>query len=173
MFTPEKDNKQLKKKEKAPETPSCQGKLKELDFIASKKFKGARPGYAFKKGNKGLGYYVDVIPTSQISANKKKRRSGGARNKKQSPGGTPKQDPRALSSFGSEKKVRFGAILEKGHKASIKDLKRSVVTPKKSPPAQGVLKKSGETPSSGKSNKKKRRGTPHPIKKRFSSRDFM
>lgn len=87
MFTPEKDNKQLKKKEKAPETPSCQKKLKELDFIASKKFKGARPGYAFKKGNKGLGYYVDVIPTSQISANKKKRRSGGARNKKQSPGG--------------------------------------------------------------------------------------
>jgi ATP-dependent RNA helicase DDX5/DBP2 len=29
------------------------------EFIASKKFAGAKPGYYFKKGPKGVGYYVD------------------------------------------------------------------------------------------------------------------
>mmetsp|Transcript_86871 Transcript_86871/g.246280 ORF Transcript_86871/g.246280 Transcript_86871/m.246280 type:complete len:153 (+) Transcript_86871:62-520(+) len=29
-------------------------------FVAAPAFGGARPGYAFKKGNQGLGYYLDA-----------------------------------------------------------------------------------------------------------------
>jgi ATP-dependent RNA helicase DDX5/DBP2 len=32
------------------------------EFVASKKFSGARPGYVFKKGGMGVGYYVDHPP---------------------------------------------------------------------------------------------------------------
>lgn len=31
------------------------------NFEASDTFKGNRPGYVFKKGNRGLGYYLDSI----------------------------------------------------------------------------------------------------------------
>lgn len=31
------------------------------NFEASDTFKGNRPGYVFKKGNEGLGYYLDSI----------------------------------------------------------------------------------------------------------------
>ncbi|GAB4823853.1 hypothetical protein N2152v2_010899 [Parachlorella kessleri] len=34
-------------------------------FMPSKTFKGSRPGYAFKKGLKGLGYYLDEAPQAQ------------------------------------------------------------------------------------------------------------
>ena len=33
-----------------------------VDFLASKKFAGAKPGFVFKKGQKGLGYYLDRPP---------------------------------------------------------------------------------------------------------------
>ena len=39
------------------------------EFIASKKFAGAKPGYYFKKGPKGVGYYVDKnAPRSKKSS---------------------------------------------------------------------------------------------------------
>ena len=39
------------------------------EFIASKKFTGAKPGYYFKKGPKGVGYYVDKnAPRSKKSS---------------------------------------------------------------------------------------------------------
>ena len=31
------------------------------EFEASDTFKGNRPGYVFKRGNRGLGYYLDSI----------------------------------------------------------------------------------------------------------------
>ena len=36
---------------------------KQVDFIDSDSFKGKRDGYVFKKGEKGLGYYLDKVDT--------------------------------------------------------------------------------------------------------------
>ena len=36
---------------------------KQVDFIDSDSFKGERDGYVFKKGEKGLGYYLDKFDT--------------------------------------------------------------------------------------------------------------
>ena len=44
-----------KKKPKKSNTP----KDKDASFTPSKKFMGAKPGFVFKKGKNGLGYYVD------------------------------------------------------------------------------------------------------------------
>src|SRR5210317_1217498 len=35
------------------------GKKEEKNFIAANKFKGSKPGYVFRKGEKGLGYYLN------------------------------------------------------------------------------------------------------------------
>ncbi|GFR45758.1 hypothetical protein Agub_g7173 [Astrephomene gubernaculifera] len=37
-------------------------------FIAAKKFGGAKPGYAFKKGPQGLGYYFDAKAAAAVAA---------------------------------------------------------------------------------------------------------
>lgn len=37
-------------------------------FIISKKFKGSKPGYVFKKGIKGTGYYLDESPKPDLLA---------------------------------------------------------------------------------------------------------
>ena len=34
----------------------------ERDFMASRAFQGAKPGFVFKTGAKGTGYYRDVVP---------------------------------------------------------------------------------------------------------------
>lgn len=39
---------------------SSSGAAGAADFIASKKFAGAKPGYMFKKGERGVGYYLDT-----------------------------------------------------------------------------------------------------------------
>ena len=33
----------------------------ERDFMSSRTFKGAKPGFVFKTGSKGTGYYRDVV----------------------------------------------------------------------------------------------------------------
>tara|TARA_R110000796_G_scaffold2352_5_gene9294 strand:+ start:1 stop:6780 length:6780 start_codon:yes stop_codon:yes gene_type:complete len=38
------------------------GKKKDKNFVPAKKFGGEKPGYAFKQGNKGLGYYINTGP---------------------------------------------------------------------------------------------------------------
>ncbi len=38
------------------------GKQAAPTFIAAQRFSGARPGYCFRRGNQGLGYYVDKPP---------------------------------------------------------------------------------------------------------------
>jgi hypothetical protein len=37
-------------------------------FMASKKFKGSKKGYVFKRGDEGTGYYVDHIPKPDLLA---------------------------------------------------------------------------------------------------------
>ena len=57
-----KKAKTAKTSEPVEETPAA-------EFIASKKFAGAKPGYYFKKGPKGVGYYVDKnAPRSKKSS---------------------------------------------------------------------------------------------------------
>jgi len=109
-------------------------------FIPSNKFQGAKPGYSFKKGDEGIGYYVDERPLTS-SQKKKKRISMGS-----TPGG---------------KKVRFGTVYKKGYQDSVKALKTRVITPHKRTPPPGLLK----TPEGASSIKKKpvagRKGTPY------------
>jgi len=47
------------------------------EFIASRKFKGAKSGYVFKKGEKGVGYYIDVKPIPSFDMVVRSNRSGG------------------------------------------------------------------------------------------------
>ena len=54
-------------------------------FIASKSFTGARPGYVFTKGLRGLGYYLDA-PKHQRNA----KAASGTRGKKRTTKGSPK-----------------------------------------------------------------------------------
>ena len=44
---------------------------KNADFIASKKFTGAKKGMVFKKGKKGMGYYKDTPPTPVVGQKRK------------------------------------------------------------------------------------------------------
>jgi hypothetical protein len=46
--------------------PSSAGRVSE--YIPSRHFAGARPGYVFKNGNKGVGYYLDRVGTSYDAA---------------------------------------------------------------------------------------------------------
>lgn len=47
---------------KAASEGSAKSKAGQVPFVASPKFAGARPGYCFRKGAQGLGYYVDKPP---------------------------------------------------------------------------------------------------------------
>ena len=60
-----------KKEAKMPKSSSKKHKAlipEEEGFISSKKFKGAKKGYVFKKSTKGLGYYKDVLPVVDKAA---------------------------------------------------------------------------------------------------------
>jgi len=55
-------------------------------FISSSKFKKAKPGYVFKKGANGVGYYLDVKPAVMFSKVVRSNRGEGSSRSK-SPGG--------------------------------------------------------------------------------------
>jgi len=55
------------------------------EFISSRKFKSAKPGYVFKKGPQGVGYYIDVKPVPNFNMVVRSNRGGNSRSK--SPGG--------------------------------------------------------------------------------------
>ena len=52
-----------------------------VEFIPSEYFKGAKPGYVFKAGEKGVGYYPDANPAPANNAGSDK---DGGRGKKRS-----------------------------------------------------------------------------------------
>ena len=59
------------KKDETPKKPKSTTKEKDSekrDFIASPKFEGSKKGYVFRKGPKGLGYYVDIKPVPDKAA---------------------------------------------------------------------------------------------------------
>jgi hypothetical protein len=57
-----------------------------VEFIPSEYFKGAKPGYVFKAGEKGVGYYPDANPApakgSDKDGGREKKRSKNAKKKK-------------------------------------------------------------------------------------------
>ena len=60
------------------------------DFISSKKFKGAKKGYVFRKGKEGIGYYIDIKPVvDKMALAALARLNGGKGNdrRRQSTGG--------------------------------------------------------------------------------------
>ena len=74
--TDEKEKEEKLTAKKTPKTDSPEG-----DFIPSKKFVGAKKGFVFTKGKKGLGYYKDVKPVvdKAFLASLGKRGGGGGR----------------------------------------------------------------------------------------------
>merc|ERR1719482_1094208 len=46
----------------------------ERDFMSSRTFKGAKPGFVFKTGSKGTGYYRDVVPVPKKEQGVKRER---------------------------------------------------------------------------------------------------
>lgn len=99
--TPKKAKKEVKtpeKKKRAPEpepSSSAKKKLKKeepvaaveekkekKDFVAAKKFKGAKKGYIFQMGSKGLGYYMDKKPVVDKMALQAILRMGAGRGSK-------------------------------------------------------------------------------------------
>eukprot|EP00592_Proboscia_alata_P010434 CAMPEP_0194363092 /NCGR_PEP_ID=MMETSP0174-20130528/11014_1 /TAXON_ID=216777 /ORGANISM="Proboscia alata, Strain PI-D3" /LENGTH=587 /DNA_ID=CAMNT_0039136431 /DNA_START=113 /DNA_END=1876 /DNA_ORIENTATION=+ len=80
VAAPKSAKKKNKKQPVETETkePAKKEKTKE-DFVASKKFKGAKKGYVFRKDSKGVGYYVDVQPVVDISKLPKSGGGGGGR----------------------------------------------------------------------------------------------
>mmetsp|Transcript_22782 Transcript_22782/g.32135 ORF Transcript_22782/g.32135 Transcript_22782/m.32135 type:complete len:509 (+) Transcript_22782:80-1606(+) len=57
-----KEMKSKEGKEKLSENSKVVEKIESLEFIASKRFKGAKNGYVFAKRKEGLGYYKDAPP---------------------------------------------------------------------------------------------------------------
>ena len=55
-------------------------------FIASKKFKGSKKGYVFKKDKQGVGYYIDQKPVPNKAALEALTRSNKGKGRRQSTG---------------------------------------------------------------------------------------
>lgn len=97
-----KSSKKVKKAKKdddenaaVTKTPKSTKKAKtdslEGDFVAKKKFVGAKKGYVFTKGKKGLGYYKDDKPVIDTAYLEKLKRGGGGGGGRKSMGQTPRR----------------------------------------------------------------------------------
>ncbi|PRW59081.1 DEAD-box ATP-dependent RNA helicase 20-like [Chlorella sorokiniana] len=53
--------------------------LEPVAFIPSKTFTGARPGMVFKKGPRGLGYYIDAVQQRREQQQQQQQQAGGKR----------------------------------------------------------------------------------------------
>lgn len=71
--------KKQKKEEKKPVVVDMKEKK---EFVAAKKFKGSKKGYAFLMGKQGLGYYIDKLPVVDKMAMEAISRMGGGRGPK-------------------------------------------------------------------------------------------
>lgn len=73
------------------EAATPKAKAPPKDFYKVKKFKGSKKGYVFKMGDKGLGYYKDVVPVVDKSLLK------GGRGRSSGGGGSSKKANRSKS----------------------------------------------------------------------------
>lgn len=94
---PKSSKKKTKKSKEAPaateepEAATPKAKAPPKDFYKIKKFKGSKKGYVFKMGDKGLGYYKDVVPVVDKSLLK------GGRGRSSGGGGSSKKSNRSKS----------------------------------------------------------------------------
>ena len=124
-----KTTKTTKTSEPVEETPAA-------EFIASKKFTGAKPGYYFKKGPKGVGYYVDKNAPRSKKAKAAPAGGGGK-------AGTEKAAPAA--EFIASKKfagAKPGYYFKKGPKGVGYYVDKNAPRSKKSSAAETPAKKS-------------------------------
>ena len=124
-----KTTKTTKTSEPVEETPAA-------EFIASKKFTGAKPGYYFKKGPKGVGYYVDKNAPRSKKAKAAPTGGGGK-------AGTEKAAPAA--EFIASKKfagAKPGYYFKKGPKGVGYYVDKNAPRSKKSSAAETPAKKS-------------------------------
>ena len=84
-----KSSKKVKKAEKEGDDNTSEKKM-QADFIASKKFVGAKKGFVFTKGKKGLGYYKDNKPVVDKAYLERLAKRGGGGGRK-SMGQTPRR----------------------------------------------------------------------------------
>mmetsp|Transcript_3562 Transcript_3562/g.8508 ORF Transcript_3562/g.8508 Transcript_3562/m.8508 type:complete len:463 (+) Transcript_3562:90-1478(+) len=66
------------KKQKKEEQVAVEETKEKKVFVSAKKFKGAKKGYIFQMGTKGLGYYIDNVPKVDKMALQAIQRMGGA-----------------------------------------------------------------------------------------------
>lgn len=79
---PEPSSSAKKKQKKEESASAVEEKKEKKDFVASKKFKGAKKGYIFQMGSKGLGYYMDKKPVVDKMALRAILRMGAGRGSK-------------------------------------------------------------------------------------------
>lgn len=79
---PEPSSSAKKKPKKEEPVAAVEEKKEKKDFVAAKKFKGAKKGYIFQMGSKGLGYYMDKKPVVDKMALQAILRMGAGRGSK-------------------------------------------------------------------------------------------
>jgi len=57
-----RDDTKKKKNKSTVESTDTASEQQRAVFILSKKYKGSKPGYVFKRGSQGIGYYIDAKP---------------------------------------------------------------------------------------------------------------
>jgi len=116
------------------------------DFIVSKKFAGSRPGMVFKKGPKGLGYYLDAIESrKEARRSKKDQGKKHQEERKKTPDSGSNKRPSTTPSSGedeSPKRVSFGKNHSKAYLDSIASLRQSTPESVSKKKVKGVLKAS-------------------------------
>lgn len=75
-------------------------------FVPSKSFRGARPGYVFKKGRQGLGYYLDGLEQRKLAA------------------GAAGAAPQAGAAGGGAKRRRQADAAKQAQKLELQELKK-------------------------------------------------
>ena len=93
----------------APAKPDASG------FLAAKKFDGAKKGMVFRKGPKGLGYYIDTPPKPSAAVAALARGGGGA-----SGGGAPAVQKTKSGLELKEVRAGRGNAAKSGDRVSVK-----------------------------------------------------
>lgn len=123
-------------------------KKKQEPYLAAKKFSGARAGYVFKRGGKGLGYYLDTAEQGKEKTrqNNERRDSGAGTGKKKGiRNSSIKADKAEKESPSDKKEVHFNSTIaqKKDYDKSVYALRttKSPEQARKITPSKGAMKK--------------------------------
>mmetsp|Transcript_23927 Transcript_23927/g.35125 ORF Transcript_23927/g.35125 Transcript_23927/m.35125 type:complete len:563 (+) Transcript_23927:79-1767(+) len=142
-------------------------------FIASSKFAGAKSGYVFKKGPKGIGYYIDkyakstaVTATTPAKGNKRKaetplsaeKQDGGAQSKKKKSKKAKTVEVEVAETDSDEnRRVRFGELYAKEYRESVQGLKTASPDLRITPAKSAIKTKKPVSTSKSSTSKKSRK----------------